>query len=209
MNVVSKEKLVVISDMLFAGNSIREIRAATGVSKNTVRRYKDVLGVRNIDIRCACGKQAGHRGWCSHRLAKSPARMAFLSRWTNSIIVPAHLKPPRSVITTSDRLLAYPYFTPRGRRLDGEELLASVWSTVSRLVSPERRADVCQDAMLEILEGRLNVNAIEQGLRHLLRKSARIINDKNVVSADLPRFENGGESIIDGISYEQYREAFT
>lgn len=34
-----------------------------------------------VDALCACGGLATHRGWCSERVKKSPARLAFLCSW--------------------------------------------------------------------------------------------------------------------------------
>lgn len=51
------------------GLSIREIADATGCNKMTVSRYFP------RDARCKCGQlSVQHRGWCSHRFARSPVR---------------------------------------------------------------------------------------------------------------------------------------
>jgi len=66
--------------LLGAGKSVREVETMTGVPKKTVSDIrKDVM--RNSDVFCGCGQEAGHKGWCSFRYDRSPARQAFMTRW--------------------------------------------------------------------------------------------------------------------------------
>ena len=65
--------------LLGAGKSIREVARMSGISKKTVNDIrKDVM--RNSDVLCGCGQEAGHNGWCSFRYDRSPARQAFMAR---------------------------------------------------------------------------------------------------------------------------------
>lgn len=66
-------------EYLLQGESIRSTAQILGISKGTVERALDEIG--DIEIKCGCGDDARHQGWCSVRLARSPKRQAFLMRW--------------------------------------------------------------------------------------------------------------------------------
>jgi hypothetical protein len=76
MNELSPAKRRALKHLLAMGASRRAIAAAVGCSTNTVKRYAKVWTFSPI---CACGKPAGHNGWCHARLAFSPARRGWLA----------------------------------------------------------------------------------------------------------------------------------
>lgn len=67
--------------LLAKGASLRQVSSATGMAKGTVAKLRKVLMLAaGINPRCPCGQLAGHRGWCSHRYANSPARQEVIAR---------------------------------------------------------------------------------------------------------------------------------
>lgn len=64
---------------LLKGESIRSTVQILGISKRTVESALDEL--QGIEIKCGCGDDARHQGWCRVRLARSPKRQVFLRRW--------------------------------------------------------------------------------------------------------------------------------
>lgn len=64
--------------MFLAGETTRFVAVTVGIDKNTAwtirKQAKEKMGV----IICACGKPAGHKGWCGARLARSPNRIRSL-----------------------------------------------------------------------------------------------------------------------------------
>lgn len=82
MNQISEKKFRIIFDEITAGRSISVAADKACVSKTTVARYKKIiLDWATEDILCACGRIAGHRGWCTVRLQNSVARQEFLQNW--------------------------------------------------------------------------------------------------------------------------------
>ncbi len=65
--------------MILAGETTRHIASEVGIDKNTVwtlsKRVRAVVGL----IYCACGKIAGHRGWCGPRIARSPNKIKLMT----------------------------------------------------------------------------------------------------------------------------------
>lgn len=80
MNTVSKMVHQKIRDMLLCGYSVRNICSALGVAKGTVTRYRFLLRRAGHDLRCQCGREGGHQGWCRWRFARSAARKAVMAR---------------------------------------------------------------------------------------------------------------------------------
>jgi RNA polymerase sigma factor (sigma-70 family) len=78
VNVIPDEKLQMVSSLLSEGKSIREIERISGVSKNTITKYKEKL---NITALCKCGRPAGHKEWCSERVKNSEKRQALIASW--------------------------------------------------------------------------------------------------------------------------------
>jgi hypothetical protein len=64
--------------MLCKGFPIREVARSLGHGIRTVKKLHERLG---FTIKCPCGRESTHRGWCHIRVLRSPSRLAFLSRW--------------------------------------------------------------------------------------------------------------------------------
>jgi len=67
--------------MLLTGYSMRQIRSQTGMASATITKLRHVLKDEGIEPVCGCGQPTTHRGWCSVRFARSPARQSFMRRW--------------------------------------------------------------------------------------------------------------------------------
>ena len=65
------EKIPEARKLLAEGKSTRSVASVVGLSKKTVTEIRK--GVDEIQP-CACGKPAGHRGWCKDRFSKSELR---------------------------------------------------------------------------------------------------------------------------------------
>lgn len=72
-----------IRRMLLSGESIRHIASTLNVHQGTVMRDRRALTISGdlVEAICACGRPAGHVGWCAHRLRRSPRRQSFLANW--------------------------------------------------------------------------------------------------------------------------------
>lgn len=77
-NVIKPEKRAEVERTLLQGYGIRATCRLTRHHPGTVTRIYRELG---LDIRCACGRESIHRGWCHIRVKHSPARLAFLAKW--------------------------------------------------------------------------------------------------------------------------------
>lgn len=64
------ESITQISKLVKAGGSTRGIGSELGVSKATVMRIRRDVISQIGTIYCACGKVAGHNGWCGHLIEK-------------------------------------------------------------------------------------------------------------------------------------------
>lgn len=68
------------------GETVRSIAKKAGISRGTAAKMKREFLEEaaspefNLPVLCQCGKQSDHRGWCSWRYAKSPARQATMKR---------------------------------------------------------------------------------------------------------------------------------
>ena len=89
MRELAREKQMQIARMVLVGKSIRDIAKAVGCAKGTVQRYRDAVLAGWViygdsyfkPAPCECGRDAGHKGWCSVRYSKSIARQEFVKRW--------------------------------------------------------------------------------------------------------------------------------
>jgi hypothetical protein len=86
-----------IRRMLLSGESIRHIAATFSVSQGTIMRDRRALTISGdlVTAICACGRSAGHAGWCAHRLRRSPRRRSFLKNWGSSRL-PGISRPRRT-----------------------------------------------------------------------------------------------------------------
>lgn len=72
------------------GGSIRKTARCLGIAKDTVSTAFRRLKGRVSRADCACGRPAGHLGWCRVRFQKSQKRQTFMRRWHEpGIAVPA------------------------------------------------------------------------------------------------------------------------
>lgn len=74
-NRKAKQELVLLACR--SGMSIRKTAEFAGVCQNTAKKW---LNKYRGAALCHCGRPSGHMGWCSHRLANSPARQAVIKR---------------------------------------------------------------------------------------------------------------------------------
>lgn len=73
------EKAKTIFRLYTQGVSVRNAAKETAMSTKTVVKIFGQLKRLGFDqLPCPCGQAAGHRGWCAHRVSKSPRRQDFL-----------------------------------------------------------------------------------------------------------------------------------
>lgn len=71
--------IAALTKLFEGGFPIRAISRATGISRNTIRYYREKL---RLSIRsCACGQPATHQGWCRERFMASRLRQQFMKTW--------------------------------------------------------------------------------------------------------------------------------
>lgn len=73
--------------MIEKGGTIRELMEAEHIAKNTAMRLRhivyDAMDTLMFELPvCACGKPAGHNGWCKERFATHPKRQAVIAKMT-------------------------------------------------------------------------------------------------------------------------------
>lgn len=85
MNRISKVKELMARQIFMTGESISTVIENVGISKETARTLRIRLLNEVGIIYCACGKNAGHKGWCGPRIAKSPSRIAWMMGALNNI----------------------------------------------------------------------------------------------------------------------------
>ncbi len=74
-------KLERVGKLLLKGYSNRRVSRETGVHRDTIGKFRRALKeVYGIEFICECGRRSNHRGWCSVRFAKSPARQALMKK---------------------------------------------------------------------------------------------------------------------------------
>jgi hypothetical protein len=78
INSKTRAALGHIAWLLGAGFSIRRIAQITTVTRPTIRNHMKRMGL--VAGYCKCGERGTHQGWCSYRVALSPARQSFLRR---------------------------------------------------------------------------------------------------------------------------------
>lgn len=72
-------------ECLLTGKGNRNVARLMGMKPQTVARLRKAVEIeRGATILCACGRPATHRGWCRVRYAASPARQAFIKRWSHA-----------------------------------------------------------------------------------------------------------------------------
>lgn len=80
-NQLTAEKAEALRVALLAGNSVRASARIAGVSKETAALYAE-----GRTVKCPCGQDASHRGWCSYRVSQSPRRQRTLQAMRNRVV---------------------------------------------------------------------------------------------------------------------------
>lgn len=77
-----RDKLKAVIIALLQGGTVRGVGRSHGLAVETVRKiYRQLKKAGILDhVRCACGQQASHQGWCSYRFNRSERRQAALAR---------------------------------------------------------------------------------------------------------------------------------
>lgn len=152
MNRLPEMKQATLVGSLCAGLSIRESAAEAGCSKATALTYAQILRSAGLLPRCACGAEAGHRGWCHERLNRHPSRQEFLrSRWGRTFRygvrwgrTPAPIRLPIPSV--------WPFIAqPRG----DHALLLKINESLPRQLDEVVRQEAGQEIALAILAGEL------------------------------------------------------
>lgn len=190
-NVVPLEKRIRILTMLNEAHSIRRIARDVGVSTPTVWRYAKEFGRAQF---CACGAAATHKGWCRWRLSQSPTRIKWLdAHWGATFDPSGGWLPLASRRRASAQPLArfYPYRAD-GMDDDTRALLQALDRAVPRYLTNDARADVCQDVLLAIYEGRETPETAPLNVKAYVSAFLRMFKDRfRTLSIDVPIFEDG------------------
>lgn len=83
MNRIRPEATTLLNQAFREGRSVGFAARSAGVHRISARRYRreHFTELR----RCACGREAGHNGWCVNRFAESPQRQAVLAAMHHGI----------------------------------------------------------------------------------------------------------------------------
>lgn len=61
-----------VRSLILAGTTTRNVGRMVGINRMTAWKLSKMVIAEHGPIYCQCGRIVGHRGWCSHRLARSP-----------------------------------------------------------------------------------------------------------------------------------------
>lgn len=89
-----------VADSLRGGMGINEAMEACGVSKAKVMAIEKRI-INELPINCKCGEKRGHRGWCSDRLAKSPARQETVKMLQTTRHTQTHETVQEAIVQTN------------------------------------------------------------------------------------------------------------
>ena len=140
MNRVAPETIDLLFESFRASMGVNAAARRTGCAKNTVAKYlrlfeaweqttvhclcgkprhvgwcKAQENAERVEAFCGCGKPLRHRGWCSIRFARSPARQAVMARLHGR---PVLARPPKLARPPERPIVAYrmPELDDRQRR---------------------------------------------------------------------------------------------
>jgi hypothetical protein len=197
MNVLAIEKVIELKSLVTQGLGVRSVVRALGVAKGTVARYRhELISERGGVILCACGQRIGHKGWCSYRVSLSPARKAFLeSHPSFGLRQRAVKKKPVQI----DRFLRWPYVV-YGKNVP--DVVIQIHEAVPINIPEKIRPDVCQDIIVDILEGLLTVSDIPNVLRKYINSAYKKIGDYRARSIYDDVRGHEGLVLLDTLSYE-------
>jgi len=152
MNALALAKIAQILQFTDAGMSIREIERRTGIHRDTIRAHQRRLGL--LDTLCACGKSRNHRGRCSFKIAAqsviwTPDASAWLPR----------AKPVLRKHSVVPQTNQYPFIA---KATDENAEVMAVSALVPRGIPSHIRADICQEILLAIYEGKTSLDILKQ-----------------------------------------------
>lgn len=135
MNLIPDSKVETLRQAFLSGESVRGAMHQAGVAKLTVEKfYREFRESGMQQPLCACGRESGHKGWCSHRYSKSEARQTFMEHWgkpkqngnemplSDGIVGECRTDPPRDLMKDGIWLV------PEHERPPGWERLCSTTS---------------------------------------------------------------------------------
>lgn len=102
--------------LILSGTTTRNVGRMAGINRMTAWKLSKLVIREHGPIYCQCGRIAGHRGWCSPRLARSPG----CAGWVLSHIRDINAKRRRRTMVSLDT--GGYHFIPSGE-LDPLELL--------------------------------------------------------------------------------------
>lgn len=194
-NVLPDRIINDIKRLAARGEGLRAIARALGVAKNTVAKYYQ----KPIEVKCGCGGEVGHKGWCKYRYAQSTARQAFhASRSGKSISVLPAIKFSRMSnvrrrqarwlgLDPSHKADPVPYAEMYG--IIGEARHAT------KYLPPECREDVCHEVIVAACEGRIRRDEIRDAVRFFNSIEWRRNNNPGFVHLD---------DAVDGRGYDRF-----
>lgn len=169
---------------LSSGIGVRETAVNVGVNKCTVGKILVSLEAASGALLCQCGRSLRHRGWCGSRFARSAGRQEFMhKKWGRVKGVSHYVRPHRP--PALPRMEVWPYI----REINSEnELLMWVSAAVPRSLPDHIRADICQDILLDILEGKIAIQELAQNVSAAIRRTRkRTEMPFGMISLDAPR----------------------
>lgn len=179
------------SELFLQGFGCRKVIEVTGLSSQTVKKYRRIV-LQGKTILCACGRTAGHQGWCDWRVSQSPARQAYYAKCAaQSAISLAQVRPRVDPILTT-----WPFV----RSFDNDDyaLLKAVNEIVPRSIPEHVRADVCQDILMDIVSGELSLEFLPHRMREYTRKAYGFMPSKfGPKSLDSFIFGDEGRTLAD------------
>jgi hypothetical protein len=173
---IDPEVAASLVEHLRMGLSHRAISAQIGINRKTVQRYEKLNG----PFVCPCGRQRTHRGWCSERIKRSPVRAAFLKQWFEQSVAAGTrargAQRPKIIIDLGIVKSNWPYLS--GAPTDGGGLIDAVNEIVPRYFPDFKRADICQDLLLAILEGTATIETLRDGSADAIKKYNKLYPSK-------------------------------
>ena len=197
MNVLPQIKIDQVKTMFSDGFGIRSIMTEAGVARGTAARYRKLLLEDKGIVLCACGRRIGHKGWCSVRVERSPLRQEFLA--THPIfgatrVSHARVKKP---IFKLDRFLRWPYVV-YGKNIP--DIVIKVHEAVPLTIPEKMRPDICQDIIMDILAGELDISMVATLIARYVNKHCKRVQDYRTLSLYQPIRGTDNLMLIDTIS---------
>lgn len=140
-------------------------------------------------------------------LGRKPSALVWRARELN-ITLPrqwVNLIRPKRPIKLREPVASYPYIVkPRAEHID----LLAINAVIPDSIPDDMRADICQEIMVAILEGRTSINAIKSKSRSAQYFMRKFYRDNYEQGGHAIAFETVGEEFDDRRSYQAvYRNA--